>query len=193
MRAMSAEPSVSDDRSVGSAPEGPPPVHPKDLSIPVAVEPTADLRAPAQPLRPRSSMREADDATGFPRPLAFALVALALVATGLGVRFWAMERDRTQPVEVSQPVVGASDVVYGDIPAGVDVPAGQGLLSISVADEIPVRIDGRESHGARKAQTLRQALSPGVHLVSVGAGEKARSRIIEVRPVRATNINFDEP
>jgi hypothetical protein len=36
-------------------------------------------------------------------------------------------------------------------------------------------------------------LPPGVHLVSVGTGDKARSRIIEIRAARATNVMLDEP
>ena len=84
-------------------------------------------------------------------------------------------------------------VTYGDIPAGVVVPQGQGLLVVAVAGAVPLRVDGNDVRQPRQAGTLRMPLPPGVHLVAIGTGDAARTRIVEVRAGRATSVSFDEP
>jgi len=83
-------------------------------------------------------------------------------------------------------------VTYGSLPAGANVAPGQGLLSVAPADGVTIRVDGNEAAKPAKGKPLLMPLAPGVHLVAVGGGEKARSRILEIRSGRATNVNLDE-
>jgi hypothetical protein len=178
------------------------PLVPKDISIPVVIEPTADLRvkpgeidsAPMS-LRVRPAKPAVvEEPTGFPRPLAIGLAVLAILVAAIGLRFWLA--GPTAPAEqeaVTSVTADAAGVTYDALPAGAAVPSGQGLLTVIVAEGVPVRIDGNEDNEPRKGKTLHMTLPPGVHLVSVGAGEKARSRILEVRKGLATNVNLDGP
>jgi len=174
----------------------------RDVSIPVTVEPTADLRArPGEigsvpmSVRPRPSKPAPPVAPAtFPRPLATGLAILALVIVAIVARFATTDPSEPRPPERSQP--GAPDtanVTFGDLPPGSDAPPGQGLLSVGVADGVSVKIDGNESRVPRHARTLRLPLPPGVHLVAVGGGDKVKTRIVEVRVGRATFVDFDEP
>ncbi len=175
-----------------------------ETSIPVTVEPTADLRpkpiegAPTSlPLRPRPPQpaTEDEEPAGFPRPLAIGLTVLALLVAAIGGRAYLSQRGAEAPdLRPQAPAVAdAPGVSYGDLPPDVTVPAGQGLLSVNVADGAAVRIDSTEAAKTLKGKPLRTPLAPGVHLVSVGAGDAARSRLIEIRAGRATSVNFEEP
>jgi len=170
----------------------------RDLSIPLVVEPTIDLRvkpgdASAASLRGRPSQAvvEAEPA-GFPRPLAIGLVVLALLVAVIGVRFYLSGQTPVPDTDLRPLATDVPGVTYGDLPPGSDVPAGQGLLTVQVADGVPLRIDGNEAP-KRQGGTVRLALPPGVHLVSAGVGEDARPRIIEVRAGRATNVSLVGP
>ena len=175
----------------------------KETSIPVTVEPTADLRVrradgESVPLNLRARAPkpiESDDPSpGFPPSLMFALAVLALVAVALGARFWMSQRTAEAPIDRPAPAVpDAPGVTYDALPPGVTVPAGQGLLTVIVAEGTSVRIDGNDLPRPQKGKILRMPLPTGVHLVATGAGDKARSRILEVRAGRATNLNLDEP
>jgi len=194
---ISAEPPEA-----GTTTASAPPAGAQETSIPVTVEPTADLRlrraeadpvaAPARPRPPRATAEE--EPSGFPRFVVIGLAALAVVAAGQGVRTWLAQRS-PEPADttVLAPAPDAKGVSYDALPAGVSVPTGQGLLSIAVADNVPVRVDGSEAHQPRQGRSLRIPLPPGVHLVSVGVGDRSRQRIVEVRIGRATNVNLDEP
>jgi DNA-binding response OmpR family regulator len=74
------------------------PLVPKDVSIPVVVEPTADLRlkpgesAPMSMRTRPSKVVEPDEPAVFPRPLAIGLVVLALAVAAIGARVWMSEQ-----------------------------------------------------------------------------------------------------
>jgi len=171
----------------------------KDLSIPLVVEPTIDLRVkPGEP-SPMSRARPpkaavVEEPAGFPRPLAIGLVVLAILVGVIGVRFYLSGQAPVPDAEPLKPLaVDTAGVTYGDLPAGSDVPTGQGLLTVLVADGVPLRIDGNEAQKPRQGSSVRLVLSPGVHLVSIGVGDNARPRIVEVRAGRATNVSLAGP
>jgi DNA-binding response OmpR family regulator len=187
--------------AAGTPTAGGPSPDAKETSIPVTVEPTADLRkpAPATPARPRSPKPGAagpDESPGFPRPLAIGLLVLGSVAAAIGARTWLLQRDGAAGVPtagMTAPAVPEGPgVTYGSLPAGANVAPGQGLLSVAPADGVTIRVDGNEAAKPAKGKPLLMPLAPGVHLVAVGGGEKARSRILEIRSGRATNVNLDE-
>ena len=130
---------------------------------------------------------------GFPRALALALVAVGALIAVLGYQFWASEHARTPEPEQAPNLAPAPGVQYADLPAGFSVPDGQGLLSLTVGEGVEIRIDGNEAHLPRTGKALRTPLPKGVHLVSVGVGGSARSRILEIRAGRATNVDLDTP
>jgi hypothetical protein len=161
----------------------------------------AGLEAPAVASRPRPprSARVDDETedrqTGFPPFLAVGLVVLALVAAGLGGRTWWLERvTPPPPPAIANPPAFAEGpgVSYDSIPAGVTLPDGQGLLSVTGGDGSNVRVDGNDAPKPAKGKPLRMPLPPGVHLVAVGSGDHVKNRILEVRVGRATNVNLDE-
>lgn len=174
------------------------PTVPKDVSIPVTVEPTADLGAKSQASVPLSRARPpkevVDEPAAFPRPLAIGLCVLAVLVAAIAYRFWASAA-ASPPVEQPPSAVAPipSGVTYGDLPAGAEVPAGQGLLSITVAEGVPVRIDGNENPKPRRGRLLSLTLPPGVHLVASGQVDRSRSVIVEVRAGRATSVDLDGP
>jgi hypothetical protein len=174
----------------------------KEVSIPLVVDPTLDLRVKpvdsptslrARPASRASPLADPEPAV-FPRPLAIGLVVLALLVAVIGVRFYSGgEAAVPRPESLNPPAADTAGVTVTDLPPGSDVPAGQGLLSVQVPDGVAIRIDGNESSKLRQAGTLRVALPPGVHLVTVGLGDNARPRIVEIRGGRATNVNLAVP
>ncbi len=177
------------------------PTNLKDASIPMTVDPTADLRPPrvnpdgaSLPGRPRAPKPVVEEAAGFPRPLAAGLVVLALIATGLVGRTWLAQRDSgPEALRPGAPVVSEGPgVSYDSLPAGLSLPPGQGLLSVAPADTAQIRVDGNDMAKSPRGKPLRVPLPAGVHLVAVGAGDKARTRIVDIRSGQATNVNTDE-
>ncbi len=200
--AAAVGPGLTPTPAADPAPPKEPATKVPEPSVPVTVEPTEDLRPkvaaePGALSRPRPSPKGAEveeEAAGFPRSLAIGLIVLGLLIAGLGARTYLMERSAVIPPPPTAPVVqDAPGVTFGELPSGVPVAAGQGLVSVTVGEGVPVRIDGNDAPGTQKGKPLRMPLPPGVHLVSVGTGDKARSRIIEIRAARATNVMLDEP
>jgi len=189
--------------TAGDASATPPPA--AETSIPVTVEPTADLRpnaagAPSEsaplPLRPRppKAAPVKEETAEFPRPLAIGLVILALLVAALGVRSYLGQHAAEPSDPHPQPLVtDTAGVTFENLPTGANVPTGQGLVSVTVGDGVPVRIDGNDAPRGQKGKPIRLPLTVGVHLVSVGTGDRARTRIVEVKANRATNVTLDEP
>ncbi len=115
------------------------------------------------------------------------IVGLALAVAGGRAVMSAREAPRA-----ARPPVEAPGVTDEPLPAG-KVPDGQGLLRVRVAIGATVRIDGKDAPSTRDGNVIAAPVQPGVHLLSVGTGEKARSRIVEVRAGRATSVALDEP
>jgi DNA-binding response OmpR family regulator len=172
-----------------------------DASIPLTVEPTDDLRprakdadsAPLSARRPQP--RHAPEPTSFPLGLAIALGILLVIVAVLGAREWMAAHPHAASAPTAEPpvVAEAPGVRYDGLPPGVAVPQGQGLLSVMVAEGVPVRVDGADARQPRQGRTLRLPLPVGVHLVAVGTGDSARTRIVEVRAGRATSVDLQEP
>jgi hypothetical protein len=80
----------------------------------------------------------------------------------------------------------STGMTFGEIPSGVDVPPGQGLLEIAGAGDQEVRVDevGR-GHGAK----IMVPLVAGMHEVKLGPTKK---HVVEVRAGRTTRFEVSQ-
>jgi CheY-like chemotaxis protein len=124
------------------------------------------------------------------KPAAIVVGACALLAVG-GLHWLAPSGATSEPT--LEPLPSDPDVTYGDIPAGVTVPSGQGLLEIGAHAGEPVRIDGTDAGAAPASGTLRRPAAIGTHMIHAGPSGAERSRIIEVRAGRTTHVALDGP
>ena len=96
--AYESPPPPKPDTTLASPLSASAPIVPKDISIPLIVEPTADLRVTGSDSAPLSlrarppKPAEVDEPAVFPRPLAIGLVILAMAVAAIGVRVWMSEQ-----------------------------------------------------------------------------------------------------
>jgi len=162
-----------------------------EASVPVSLEVDTVKTVQASPLVPAPPRPPSDKADAAASPnwmmSAILLGALALVVVG-GMR-WFSSSDEP-PKEVS----GASsdpDVAYGDIPAEVSVPDGQGLLEIALPAGASYRIDGAESSVAPPGGRVRVPAAAGTHMIHAGPTGAERSRLVQVRAGRMAHVTID--
>ncbi len=77
----------------------------------------------------------------------------------------------------------------GELPAGVEVPAGKGLIEVKTPGDEPVRIDG-ELRGRGPAFTA--PLAPGAHEIRVLVRGNEKRRIVDVQPAKSTRIDLTD-
>jgi CheY-like chemotaxis protein len=139
----------------------------------------------------KESVAKVEPATGPNwRLVGILFAALAVVVVG-GMRWFAPD-DAPRTLEMSAPP-SDPDVTYGDIPAQVTVPAGQGLLEIVVSAGQPYRVDGAETVVAPEGGRVRMPAAPGNHMIHVGSPGAERSRLVQVRAGRTARVALDGP
>lgn len=123
-----------------------------------------------------------------------ALTAVALLMTRNPAPYAAASAEGPAQPTTGVPLSSESGgLVYGDVPAGLDVPAGQGLLEMTIASGNAVRVDGAPRGGGPK---LRVPLSAGPHEIRVEGGDHdghagaPRVRTIEVRAGLAARVDL---
>jgi DNA-binding response OmpR family regulator len=185
-----ALPSIPPDAIVPATSSGEVPV--AEVSAPASLDVQTVKTVQASPLVSTAQRGAGDKADAAASPnwmmSAILLGALALVVVG-GMRWFSSSSDEP-PKEVS----GASsdpDVAYGDIPAEVSVPDGQGLLEIALPAGASYRIDGAESSVAPPGGRVRVPAAAGTHMIHAGPTGAERSRLVQVRAGRMAHVTID--
>ncbi len=137
----------------------------------------------SRPLPPEPKRSRAPYIVALGTALVVALLAFKLTSpTDHGeAAAGAPSAEPAAPLSTGVPVPSdPSGVTYGDLPPGIEVPPGQGLLELTAEVEASVRIDGIARGAGPK---LRAPLSAGPHEVQVRVGEDhaPTSRVVEVR------------
>jgi len=92
-----------------------------------------------------------------------------------------------QPLPIVSAPSPATPGSIGDLPAGVDVPAGKGLVEIKTPGAEQVRIDG-EARGTGPSLTTQ--LAAGAHEVRVTIGGTERRRVVDVQSQKSTRVDL---
>jgi CheY-like chemotaxis protein len=149
----------------------------KDPSIPITVDERQSTPLPLVTTKSKDTDRPKENRWRF-----FG-VALACIVFAFGaVRVTSSSKTAVASAagEASQEAAHtANDPAFPEIPPGSDVRPGDGLLELTTASDVAVRIDGTERG---RGPTLSVALAAGYHDVRVGD----ESQLVEVRAGRVT-------
>lgn len=125
-----------------------------------------------------------------------ALVALGVVGVGVGFLLRQATPNAppapaaSAPPPASEPAASAPvrpPGSIGDVPAGVDVPVGKGLVEVKTPGAEDVRVDG-EVRG--RGPSFSAPLAPGAHEIRVVVGGTERRRVVEVQAQKSTRVDL---
>jgi hypothetical protein len=156
----------------------------REASIPIVVSPPPTEVA-SKPLAPPGRK-----ATRSGWTIGAVLVGAVAIVVLAGTRWFPLD-DEPTPRASMAPSEG--DVTYGDLPAGVSVPDGQGLLEIAALAGQRFRVDGTDASRTPDNGTVRLPMTAGTHMVRVGPAGSERLRIVQVQPGHTARVSFDEP
>ena len=131
------------------------------------------------------------------------LVALGIVGVvvGAGLRYSTPQRTAASGAATGGPppstapnvpaaiTTAAPSLGLADLPPGVDVPQGKGLLEVTTSSTDAIRVDG-EPRGVGPHFTV--PLAPGAHDVRTTSGAREKSKVVEVRAGKATRVDLTD-
>lgn len=166
---------------------------------PHAIEPTLRLAPAPVPEAAPVAATPPQKRSAWPFVLAFAVLGLAV-----GTVFRVHDEDSprpsvpsvsaasvtpppapVEPVASAAPVAASASTASDDVPPGVEVPAGFGLVEVTAAASAHVRIDGAVI-GAGPTASLVAA--PGYHEVRIEQDAGVSRQVIEVRAGKTTRV-----
>ncbi len=173
---------------------------PRETADPTVPQATFDLRKgdtvkPQAPRRPAPPVVQTTSLVppGERRGRFILVVVVILIVVLAGIRWSAPQRalsffgDEKPSANSAHP-----SGTFGEVPPGFNLPAGDGLLDVTLQENADLIVDGVAMPPPHVDHKLRMSLPAGMHEMRIGKGTHETTRVAEVRAGLATRVDLSD-